>query len=272
MPDSPDAHSKEPTAPDSDTRQFGELVEKVELFRRLPDTWKRLVVELLEEEHFDEDEIIFQAGDPADCVYIVELGNIVLYTDTVGEPIQQRAQLKRGSVFGELGVLEGSRRCLSARATEASALLRLDGTELLRLAKAHDDFARELCQVAIGYASSNVAARAELARRKEARIKIGRRVEVRVQGRDALPVVLEDLSLGGACLSGVPDNWQIDESVPVAMATDPTTALFRVHASIQWRKDDLVGLCFTRTFDDHQIKIAGAVHRLTVDAKAEASS
>ncbi|MDH3743748.1 MAG: cyclic nucleotide-binding domain-containing protein [Acidobacteriota bacterium] len=244
-------------------RDLGELLKKVELFRRLPESWRGLVEELLNEERFNEEEIIFRAGDPATCVYIVEFGQVALYTDTAGEPVQLRAQITRGSVFGELGVLEGSRRCLSARATETTGLLRLDGTELLRLAKAHDEFARELCQVAIGYASSNEVARAELARRKEARIKIGRKVDIRIRNQQPISAVLENLSLGGACLKGVPEDWRLDEETPMALATEPTTALVIVHATIQWRKDDQVGLCFTRTFENHEIKIAGVVHRLT---------
>lgn len=262
-----DARTSKPGSTAPETRDLGELLEKVELFRQLPNTWRHLVEELLQEEHFDEDEIIFHAGDPATCVYIVDFGKVALYTDTIGEPIQLRAMIGQGTVFGELGVLEGSRRCLSARAAEATGLLRLDGAELLRLAKAHEDFARELCQVAIGYASSNEAARAELVRRKEARIRIGSKVEVRVQGQEPVPVVLENLSLGGACLSGLPEDWHLDEGTPMALATDPTMALVRVHAKIMWRKDDQAGLSFTQTFDDHEIKIAGVVHRLTSEAQ-----
>ncbi len=249
-----------------------ELLANIELFQKLPEKWRYLVESLLQREHFDEGEIVFRAGDQATCVYVVEFGQVALFTDTIGEPIHLRAQIGRGGVFGELGVLEGSKRCLSARANEPTGLLRLDGADLLGLAKAHERFAQELCQIAITYASSNQVARAELARRKEARIRIGRSVDIRVQGQPPLSAVLENLSLGGACLSGMPEDWALDEEALFSVAVDPTTALFSVHARVQWKKDDHTGLCFTQTFDNHELQIAGAVHRLVSDAKAESES
>ena len=74
--------------------------------------------------------------------------------------------------------------------------------------------------------------------------------------------------MGGAGLSGLPQDWRVDEETPMTLATEPTTALVRIHAKVMWRKEDQAGLRFVRTFDNHEIKIARMVHRLTASPRA----
>lgn len=249
--------------------KHAELLSQVEIFKGLPETRKGLLAEQVREHRFEDLEIVFRAGDASDCLYVVASGAVALWADTVGEPIDLRARIEPAGVFGEVGVLEGSPRSLTARASGPTTLLLLDGADLIRLAKAEEPLARELCRVAIGYSLENQAARAQLARRKEARIRVDQPVELRLAGRKPMPVFLENLSLGGACLRGVPEDWRLGVHELLSVGIDPMVALFSVHGRIAWRSADRVGISFTQTPEDHESRIARVLERLIRQAKLD---
>ncbi len=71
-------------------------------------------------------EQIFQEGDEADCMYFVDLGQVILYIDKFNTKVQIRCA-GQGDWFGELAVYNGSRRTAAAMAAEDSALVRVSG-------------------------------------------------------------------------------------------------------------------------------------------------
>lgn len=239
-----------------------EFLASIDLFSDLPADLMLLVAELFEEQEFENDAFVFRASDPSRHVFVVKTGGVVLFSDTVGQAIELKARLGPGAVFGEVGVLQGSGRTLSARASGATLLLRLEGHSLLELASAYEELAFRLSKIALGYSFENLSARAELARRKEARVRLGAPIEVRVEGCDPRPAVLENLSLGGACLSGL-TAWNLDEARLVSFSIDRDRSLLSFHGRVAWRRRDRLGIAFTRTFPDHEIRVAGALHRLT---------
>lgn len=239
-----------------------EFLLQLDLFRALPTDLRDVVADLFLEQSFDDDEVVFRAGDPATELYVVRAGSVSLYTDRVGEAVGLKARLEPGDMFGEVGVLEGGERSLSARASGPATLLSMHGESLIELARAYDTLAFELSKIAIRYSFDNQAAKAELGRRKEVRVKVCREVELRVAGSTPLPVVLENLSIGGACIVGLPASWDFEPSQTLSFGTEPTTALFSVRGRVTWRKRDRLGIAFTDTAEDHEMRIAGALFAL----------
>lgn len=240
-----------------------DFLNEIDLLQELPPDLRGLVSELFHEKRFDDDEVVFRAGDPSTHIYVVRSGTVVLFTDTVGEVVALKAQVGSGGTFGEVGVLQGSGRTLSARALGQTALLLLEGASLLELARTYDDLAFRLSKVALQYSFDNRASGVELARRKEARIRVAAEIELRVDGREPVAVVLENLSLGGACLEGLPAEWDVGKETLVSFAVDSTTTLLNVFGRVAWRKNDRLGLVFTGTRPDHEIRVAGTLARLT---------
>lgn len=240
-----------------------DFLNEIDLFRELPPDLRTLVIELFEEIQVPDDRVLFHVEDPSEHLFVVKSGAVDLYSDTVGEAVELKARVGAGGVFGEVGVLQGSGRTLSARASGDTTLLRLRGESLLELARAYEELATRLSKVALRYSFENQASRVELARRKEARIRVGSVVEMRIEGRDPVPVVLENLSLGGACVSGLPVDWEVDESTLMSFAVEPHTTLLNFYGRIDWRKNDRLGIAFTETLPDHEMRVAGTLFRLT---------
>lgn len=235
----------------------------LDLFRDLPRDLRDLVCALFLEVDYADDAFVFRVGEAAEHVFVVRQGEVVLFSDTVGEPVELKARIGPGAIFGEVAVLQGTGRTLSARAVQATRLLRLEGRSLLELAGAYEELALRLSKIALRYSFENQASRAELARRKEARVRLGAWIELRAQGGASIPACLENLSVGGACLSGLPAGWEADESCLYSFGVDRETALLSFHARVAWHRSDRLGIAFTRTLPDHELRVAGSLHRLT---------
>lgn len=67
-------------------------------------------------------EQLFEMGEPADLVYVVDEGRIELYRPLAGGGEEFHAEREAGSYFGELGPLLGMPRSSSARAMEDTVL------------------------------------------------------------------------------------------------------------------------------------------------------
>jgi hypothetical protein len=147
----------------------------------------------------------------------------------------------------------------------------MHGDSVIKLAQAYDALAFQLSKVAMRYSFENRAAKLELGRRKEARIKVSREVELRVAGRPALPVILENLSVGGACLEGLPAAWDIEPSESMSFGLDPTRALFTAHGRVTWRKRGRLGIAFSDSGDEHELRIAAALYTLLKKADSDQS-
>ena len=248
-----------------------DFLAEIDLFRELPPDLRELVSELFEERVFEDDEIVFRVGDSSNHIFVVRFGAVVVFSDTVGEVVELKARIKPGGVFGEVGVLQGSGRTLSARASGVTTLLLLDGRSLLDLAGADEELAFRLSKISLRYSFENRSSKVELASRTEARIRLGSAIELRMEGSEAIPVTLENLSLGGACLSGLPADWDIGEGNLMSLAVDPQTTLLSIYGRVAWRRPGRLGIAFTETLPDHEIRVAGTLHRLT-DALLSASA
>jgi len=129
------------------TPQAGRLAELALLGVLAPDV-RELVAASFVRVHYPFGETIFAAGDPADAFYVLDTGLArVIALDDQGEEVSLNL-LRPGDSFGEAGLLDGSRRTATVRATADVEALRLDASIFHALAQLHpsviDAFALQL--------------------------------------------------------------------------------------------------------------------------------
>ena len=85
---------------------------------------------------YREGEIIVKQGEPGDCMFVVQAGQVEIFTESCGREVRL-AVLGEGNVFGEMALFERELRCASARATGGARVLTLDKKSFLR--RVHED-------------------------------------------------------------------------------------------------------------------------------------
>jgi CRP-like cAMP-binding protein len=82
---------------------------------------------------------LFEAGQPADKLYIVKTGSVELLDSRSGQIF---AALTAGQPFGEQAVLAGGVRSATARAKEATVCMELTATGLQQILEKETDISR----------------------------------------------------------------------------------------------------------------------------------
>jgi len=115
-----------------------------ELIRTLLAGEKAVLACELERRQFEDGETIFNRGDPAEDIYLIESGHVRIFTfDEEGRQLTLNT-LGPGEVFGELAVLDNQPRSASAAAVGTTVLLRLCSDHLLTLVRASPELAESL--------------------------------------------------------------------------------------------------------------------------------
>lgn len=98
------------------------------------------VVELLalaRNRQVETDEIIFEKGDPGDCLYTIVKGRVGITTTSAdGKEIVLNI-LGAGEVFGEIALLDGKQRTAGAIAMASTTLLRVERADFLSFLERH---------------------------------------------------------------------------------------------------------------------------------------
>lgn len=76
----------------------------------------------VDKKFFQEGETVFQEGDLGDAAYIVESGLVGIFKSVEGEDVQL-ATMNMGELFGEMAIIDGSKRMAHAVALEDSVLV-----------------------------------------------------------------------------------------------------------------------------------------------------
>lgn len=93
-------------------------------------------------------EVLFREGDPGDAAFIVDSGIIGIYKVVEGEEVELAA-LGTGELFGEMAIVDGSKRMAYALAKEESVVICVPANSLeARLAKV-DPFLRALMKILV---------------------------------------------------------------------------------------------------------------------------
>ncbi|HXN38342.1 MAG TPA: DHA2 family efflux MFS transporter permease subunit [Solirubrobacteraceae bacterium] len=108
-------------------QSVAEFLRNVPVFAPLSDTMRAEIAELASAVSLKRDEWLFREHDPADCVYVVRLGQLEVVRE--GSEPETVNTITRGAVLGELALLGDSSRNASVRA--------LRDTELLQITRPH---------------------------------------------------------------------------------------------------------------------------------------
>ncbi|MBP2230554.1 CRP-like cAMP-binding protein [Azospirillum agricola] len=86
---------------------------------------------------FDADQVIFDKGDPGDCLYAVLKGQIAIRTSSADGKTMLLNILDAGDVLGEIGLLDGRERTAAAVALRPTALYRIDRIDFIPFLERH---------------------------------------------------------------------------------------------------------------------------------------
>jgi len=95
-----------------------------------------------------EGDILFSEGDAGDAAFIVESGSVGIYKMVEGERIDL-AEMGEGELFGEMAVLDGSRRMASACALEDSVIIRVSRLAIEKKLDKYEPFMKSLVQILV---------------------------------------------------------------------------------------------------------------------------
>lgn len=239
-------------------------LREISVFEGVEDERLRELEGSLEKKSFDADDLIFRKDDRCDGVYVVARGGVTIRNEVAGEPVERVRELGIGDLFGEIEVLEGSRRHFSARTVEPTTLYRIPQDPLLNFLKSHPPVEARLRSLAIHRRTSRLRSLlSPQTRRKEPRIWIDRQIVLVLESGEKVPAHLENLSAGGACLRGVPPHWCEGAAVSFALLVEEKRSeLLRGSGVVRWRQGDTVGLAFDGVGTGHRRRVEQAVRDL----------
>lgn len=106
------------------------------IFETLNERELKTVNNLLHERNYLKNEIIFDAGEDAQALYIILSGKILICHQ--GEPIAGKiGELEAGRLFGELALLDNSPRSTQVRASDDTTLAIFSREDFLNLLDTH---------------------------------------------------------------------------------------------------------------------------------------
>jgi CRP/FNR family transcriptional regulator, cyclic AMP receptor protein len=123
-----------------------EFCEAVQVLRRIPMFAKldasKLKLLAFASEHltFDEGEVLFREGDPADSAYLIDEGRVAICIGD-GDTEVMIGTLGRHDLFGELALFRNAPRAATIRAMGPVQVMRIDGDMFIRMVTENADTA-----------------------------------------------------------------------------------------------------------------------------------
>lgn len=112
------------------------IVRQLPLFATLSRRELRVVDSLLHERRYLKGEIVFDAGEQGQALYVIVAGRVLICRQ--GQPDTGRiAELDAGVVFGELALLDNAPRAAQARAADDCVLASLSRADFESLLDTH---------------------------------------------------------------------------------------------------------------------------------------
>ncbi|NKC16878.1 MAG: cyclic nucleotide-binding domain-containing protein [Gammaproteobacteria bacterium] len=126
-----------------DLLQEAELLRKVPMFSRLEPAKLKLLAFTSENLSFEDGEVLFLVGDPADSAYVIMEGEVEVMAETdAGEVVA--VTLKQNQLFGEMAVLSNAPRSATIRAKGQLRALRITDEAFIKLLSDNPDVALDV--------------------------------------------------------------------------------------------------------------------------------
>ncbi|HEX9701992.1 MAG TPA: cyclic nucleotide-binding domain-containing protein [Rhodospirillales bacterium] len=100
----------------------------------------------LKKSFFKEGDIVFKEGDPGDTAYIVESGAVGIFKTLGGEEIRL-AVIKPGELFGEMAIIDGSKRMARAMALQDCVVVNIPRAGFDSMLAKQPPFVKTLIQI-----------------------------------------------------------------------------------------------------------------------------
>ena len=100
----------------------------------------------LKREFFDNRQVVFHAGDPGACAYVIEEGCVEILRPE-GSGVRRLAVLAEGAMFGEVALLDGQPRTATVRALIPTRLIRIDRAHVEELVRRSEPVVQYLLQL-----------------------------------------------------------------------------------------------------------------------------
>lgn len=131
------------------SEDFGELddigfLREAELFREMPESVIRTIVNQAEMVQFSAGDLVVRKGDPGDSLFVVKSGVVEVTNPGDGPPL---AYLGRGECVGDLALLTGSSRTADIRVPQEAELLVIDRALFDDLMANHPGFGSQLAVI-----------------------------------------------------------------------------------------------------------------------------
>ena len=120
------------------------LLAGTEIFGDLEQPELEAVAQVAVPRHWERGEVIFREGDVGDTCYLLRTGAVVLTREHQDGRIVALAELRAGSLFGELAMFRGDSRSATAEVIEPATAVALLAADLQRLIRHHPDIALKL--------------------------------------------------------------------------------------------------------------------------------
>ncbi len=102
----------------------------------------------LKKSFFKEGDIVFKEGDAGDAAYIVETGAIGIFKTVDGADLQL-ATIRPGELFGEMAIIDGSKRMAHAVALEESVIVNVPSAGIGAMLAKQPPMVKTLIQILV---------------------------------------------------------------------------------------------------------------------------
>jgi len=117
------------------------LLASVQVFAGLEPRELEEIARVAVPRSFDRGEIVFREGDPGDTCYVVKSGTIAIRRDHSDGRSRTLAELRPGSIFGELSMFGAETRSATAEALEPTSLVAILRADMQRVIRSSPDIA-----------------------------------------------------------------------------------------------------------------------------------
>ena len=112
------------------------LLKSLSIFSETPETILAELAPLMKEEEVEQGTLIFEEGEPGDCMYIIFTGEIEIHKGKT-----TLAVLQAKEVFGELSLLDAETRSATATAKTDCFLFKIDQEPFYELSESRPEVA-----------------------------------------------------------------------------------------------------------------------------------